>query len=94
MMNASLMLLVITVTLVKKPFSTIHHAKKIANVILMVQLLWIVITMVNALAEWDMQEENVMNANQIILVTNVMHVNPTSLIIHLVMMVCPNNLLG
>ena len=76
------MLLVTTVTLVKKPFSTIHHAKKIANVILMVQLLWNVIAMVIVLAEKDLQAQNVMNVYQMSSVTSVTHVYQASLIIH------------
>ena len=55
-----------------------------ANVILRVPLLWNVIAMVIALAEKDLQAQNVMNVYQMSSVTGVTHVNQTSSIIHLV----------
>ena len=55
-----------------------------ANVILRVPLLWNVIAMVIALAEKDLQAQNVMNVYQMSSVTSVTHVNQASSIIHLV----------
>ena len=51
----------------------------------MVQQTWNVgKSMAVAHAKWDSQEQNVMNANRILLVTNVIHVVLVSLIIHCV----------
>ena len=55
------------------------------SVILMVQQTWNVgKSMAVAHANWDSQEQNVINANRILLVTNVIHVVLASLIIHCV----------
>ena len=78
-------------SIVSRYVPKIRLNKQIVNIIflsqsvyvtLMGQLLWTVMkTMAIALAKRDLQELNVMNVCQMLLVTNVTHVNQASLVI-------------